>query len=120
MSDHHTHPRDPALDPANQHTHGHTHHAPSAIRRSSENVTYTVGTTVDPPHVPLQSPLSERRSLDMEKKELGMMSDEEKASSSSAGPVDGGEQPKPKMSFSVFYRKYKIFFHIFYFAFMTA
>lgn len=43
---------DPALDPHNQHHHEHKHHAPSAA--APDDIVYTTGTTVDPPHVPTQ------------------------------------------------------------------
>ena len=42
---------DPALNPQNQHTHGHTFHAPSA---QADDTVYTTGTTVDPSSVPTQ------------------------------------------------------------------
>ncbi len=43
--------RDPALLPENQHTHPHVLHSPSA---EADEIVYSTGTSVDPPHVPKQ------------------------------------------------------------------
>lgn len=47
------HNPDPALNPANQHSHGHTHHVGAAAR--DDNVVYTTGTTQDHSIVPDQA-----------------------------------------------------------------
>ncbi|KAF8461593.1 Na+ dependent nucleoside transporter C-terminus-domain-containing protein [Kalaharituber pfeilii] len=104
--------RDPALDPSKQHHHPHIHHT----NKSNDNVTYTVGTTVDPPLIPAQSPLPAPSKY--EKDGLPSASDEEKGSRSSNGPAN--DKTKPKKFISAFYWKYKIFFHIFYFSFFTG
>lgn len=53
MADQKTIPHvDPALDPVNQHHHGHQHHAPSA--QAPDDIVYSAGTTTDASTVPTQ------------------------------------------------------------------
>lgn len=46
---------DPAMDPANQHTHAHKNH--TAFAAPQDDIMYTTGTTVDHSHVPHQADL---------------------------------------------------------------
>lgn len=96
-------PRDPALDP-------HIHHA----NKSNDPAAYTVSTTMDPP----QSPHSEQG--DFEKDVIPSAPDEEKGSRKSNEAAVEENPPAKKSSFSRFYRRYKVFFHTFYFVFFTA
>ncbi|RMX70642.1 hypothetical protein D0869_16441, partial [Hortaea werneckii] len=41
------HHHDPALDPANEHSHGHLHHSPRAEHHTADEPVYTVGTTAE-------------------------------------------------------------------------
>lgn len=104
--------RDPALDTDRAHQHPHVHHA----NGSNCDVTYTIGTTVDPPNIPPQSPRSSPAPY--EKDGIPAAFDVEKGSDGSKEAPESAE--KPRWTFSAFYRKYKIFFHIFFFAFFTG
>lgn len=103
---------DPALSADRQHQHPHVHHT----NRSNSDVTYTVGTTVDPPHIPQQSPLSSPAPYEEDGSPLA--SDVEKGGHGNQEATESVK--KPRLTFSTFYRKYKIFFHIFFFAFFTG
>lgn len=95
--------RDPALNAEHQHHHPHVHHA----NKSNDDVAYTVGTTPDsaPP-------------IQFEKDAIPSSSDLERGSrSSNEGAV---VTEKPRRNFSHFYRKYKIFFHVFWFVLFTG
>lgn len=102
--------RDPALDPEHQHHHEHIHHA----RTHSDNAVYTVGTTVDSPHIPSESPLSTAGG----KLDDIVVPDEEKSS----GISDSTDQDdvRRKRGFGAIYRRYKPLFHAFVFCVFTG
>lgn len=101
--------RDPTLnaDRARQHPH------PNA---GNSDATYTVETTVDHLHIPQQSPLSSPAPYGKDGFPAAL--DVEKGSNRSQEVPQSTENPR--WTFSAFYRKYKIFFHIFFFVFFTG
>jgi len=120
---------DPALDIAHEHDHPHLHHGAHTAATNHDHVAYTTGTTSNEPSViPKADPNDDalhRRKLhaehDIEK--TGGIDYEEKGSLSkgrnSSDPDLIEEDPK-RHSFSGFYAKYRVFFHIFFAMFLTG
>lgn len=109
--------RDPALDANTQDHHQDIHHATAR----NDDVSDIPKTTVNPPHIPPQLPLSSSASY--EKDGIPTTQDVEDVEKGTQGTdSDGatGEPEKRRWAFSTVYRKYKIFFHIFYFVFFTG
>lgn len=117
---------DPALDIAHEHHHEHMHHAPSAEKGHTEHdhPAYTTGTTFNEPGViPKPDPNDESyRNLDRDLEKEGGIEIGEK------GSLSKGESPserenaveKPKFSLGAFYKKYRVFFHVFIGALFTG
>lgn len=111
---------DPALDKSNEHGHSHLHHDKHAAEGSKEEVVYSKGTTSEKSAIPHQNPqdhdLARRRRGDPSKASAAVK-DAEKGDVSS----DGLEEEDPRThTFSNFYRKYRIFFHLFIWLFFTG
>lgn len=124
---------DPALQPENQHTHGHTLHAPSA--QAPDNIVYTTGTTSDAPHVPTQQHAATQHhthghhpdtvtkgsatppdySIDHEKAEAGGIVSNRDASQETAPPPSWKTGP-----LGIIYRHRKILGTLFIFALFTG
>ncbi|KAL9031963.1 MAG: hypothetical protein Q9196_000036 [Gyalolechia fulgens] len=120
---HNQHPdqkgHDPALDPVNEHVHGHLHHTAHAEQDRGET-TYSKGTTYgesnipvqDPHHQPIHrrhppdNPMTSTTGADAEKGDFGRDSSSD-------------EDPRSH-TFSDFYRKYRPFFHLFIWLFFTG
>ncbi|KAF2276993.1 H+/nucleoside cotransporter-like protein [Westerdykella ornata] len=124
---------DPALDIDKEHHHEHLHHSSLAEKghTAADHPAYTIGTTFNEPHViPEPSPNDDalhRRSLrdqrldpDVEKK--GALELEEKGSlgnGHASTEQEGIEEPQ-RRTFRAFYRRYRVFFHIFIGALFTG
>lgn len=116
---------DPALDVANEHTHPHLHHSERVEKAHAQehNVVYTTGTTPNEPTLllnadPSSDALHRRRHAEHDiEKTGGLDTYEEKGSLSkgrSSSDPEAAEEVDPKSHrVSNFYRKYRIFFHIF-------
>jgi CNT family concentrative nucleoside transporter len=121
---------DPALDIAHEHHHSHLHHGAHAhAELRDEKVAYTTGTTNEPSVIPTPDPNDdalhrlghpERKEVDVEKN--GAYYEAEHGSLEKESHANGAaEEVDPKRhSFSRFYRKYRIFFHILIGAFFTG
>lgn len=114
---------DPALDPKHQHTHPHVHHAPSAEDGGHTHATYTKGTTADATLIPAQSPLH-RHDVESAAGLPAYHSDPEKheerdvVDTTSGG--EHGEAQRTPGRWGLFYRRYRIVFHLIIFAFFTG
>ena len=105
---------DPALDVAHEHRHDHLHHDADAERGRHDEVVYSKGTTDEKstiPHQDLQDHDLARRKHEEAVKSTPVVYDNlpsaEKASS-------GSEELDPQThTVSNFYRKYRLFFHLF-------
>lgn len=114
---------DPALDISREHHHEHIHHGASAHAETHDDKAYSKGTTLNEPSViPAQDPNDdalhrrhhpERDELDIEKS--GGYYETEHGSLEKDSHTNGvAEEADPKRhKFSGFYRRYRIFFHIF-------
>ena len=71
---------------------------------------------MDPPNIPPQPPPSSPAPYEKDGFPTGP--DMEKGCHGSQEATESAE--KPRWTFSAFYRKYKIFFHIFFFVFFTG
>lgn len=111
---------DPALNVAHEHHHGHLHHDAYSEEGQDDEIVYSKGTTLEKSGIPDQDPqdqvLHRRHHLD-DKKGSNRISDVENANISSALT----EEKDPRShAFSVFYAKYRIFFHLFIWLFFTG
>ena len=103
---------DIALDPAHTHHHAHLHHSARAMEGQVDDVVYSKGTTNEPSTIPHQAPLDHalhRRHHPADDKGNVDVTDAEKGAIS---PIQSEEDPQTH-TFSKFYAKYRIFFHLF-------
>lgn len=120
---------DPALDVAHEHHHDHLHHGAHAHAELNDKIAYTKGTTVNEPSViPPQDPNDdalhrlnhpERNEIDIEKSGGYHETEASFEKDSSANGVAEEADPKRHVV-SRFYRRYRIFFHIFIGMFFTG
>lgn len=115
---------DPALDIAHEHHHEHLHHGGAAHADLTDHKAYTAGTTpnepsVIPPRDPNDDALHrlghpERKDVDIEKSGGGYYETEQGSleKDSHTNGVAEDEEPK-KHTFSMYYRRFRIFVHIF-------
>ncbi|KAF2839224.1 hypothetical protein M501DRAFT_992196 [Patellaria atrata CBS 101060] len=121
---------DPALDISHEHQHTHLHHDSSAPRGRTDEPAYTTGTTAEKSIIPDQDPNDHalHRRLHSDKKdgaaqEKEMMGDAYDAEKGSISPTRNNMEPEedPKThTVSNFYRKWRIFFHLFIWLFFTG
>jgi CNT family concentrative nucleoside transporter len=126
---------DPALDISHEHHHGHLHHSANAERGHTEHdqVAYTTGTTFNEPAViPKPDPNDEsyhrhghvehdtEKSGGLEFAEKGSLSKGEASSEPEIVEEHRGFFWLLKNDFRGFYRRYRIFFHIFIGALFTG
>ncbi len=108
---HHVPPNpDPALDISHEHHHRHLHHDSFAEKGREDEVVYSKGTTFESSTIPEESPQDHElhRRHHPEKVEI-KVGDAEKGMSSV-----GSEDEDPQThTFSRFYAKYRILFHLF-------
>lgn len=110
-SQYHVRPNpDPALDLSHEHRHQHLHHDAFAEKGREDEVVYSKGTTFEKSTIPDESPLDHElhRRYHPGKGEVEV-GDTEKGIS----PVRYQEEDLQTHSFSNFYAKYRIFFHLF-------
>ncbi|KAL8769188.1 MAG: hypothetical protein Q9209_004822 [Squamulea sp. 1 TL-2023] len=105
---------DPALDTANEHTHGHLHHTAQA-NQGREDTKYSKGTTYEHSNIPSQDPHDQtvhRRHLpDGPGPKLpAAIADTEKGNFS---PDNRSDEDPQTHTLSSFYAKYRIYFHLF-------
>lgn len=123
---------DPALDVANEHHHEHLHHSARAEKGHDEadHPAYTTGTTYEPPVIPPADPNDDalhrrhhpEKHAEHDIEKTGGIDYEEKGSLSkprSSSDPEGEVDPK-RHRVSGFYRKYRIFFHVFVGLFFTG
>jgi hypothetical protein len=122
---------DPALDLAHEHHHGHLHHGAAAHADVNDDKAYTKGTTLNEPSViPPQDPNDdalhrlghpERKDVDIEKSGGGYYEAEQGSleKDSHTNGVTEEQDPK-KHHLSMYYRRYRIFVHIFIGMFFTG
>ncbi|KAL5417713.1 hypothetical protein PMIN03_001413 [Paraphaeosphaeria minitans] len=123
---------DPALDIAHEHHHEHLHHGVAAHADVNDDKAYTKGTTLNEPSViPAQGPNDdalhrlghpERKDIDIEKSGGGGYYETEQGSlekDSHTNGVADEEDPK-RHTISMYYRRYRIFVHIFIGMFFTG
>lgn len=131
MADEKTVPHtDPALDPANQHHHGHKHHAASA--QAPDDIVYSTGTTADPSIVPTQHhhiPTPIKADVDVEKGDVARSgtppdySDHEKGEPRvvrDGEPSDDGKPASWKVRLGPIYRYRRPLTHFFIFGLFTG
>ena len=102
---------DPAMDISHKHHHAHIHHSEHALQGRMDEVVYSIGTTAEKSTVPDQDPLDHI----LHRKHLGDKNGEINIADTEKGnniPLDAEEDPQTH-TFSRFYRRYRIFFHIF-------
>lgn len=111
---------DPALDRTLEHHHKHLHHDPNAERAREDDVLYSKGTTTDKGTIPHQDPqdhdLSRRKHANVTTNGASETKDIEQLD---LDRIDSEEDPQTH-TFSNFYRRYRIFFHIFIWIFFTG
>ena len=111
---------DAALDRRHEHHHQHLHHDVNAERGREDEVVYSKGTTFEKGTIPHQDPqdheLNRRRHADTAASAQIDVQDAEKLD---LAPIDSEEDPQTH-TFSNFYRKYRIFFHLFIWLFFTG
>lgn len=110
---------DPALEKSHEHHHGHLHHNAKVENGREEEMVYSRGTTFEPSTAPHQDPqdhaLHRRIEADITKGPIDAV-DPEKGDLS---PIRSEDDPQTH-TFSNFYRKYRIFFHLFIWLFFTG
>lgn len=118
---------DPALDPANQHQHGHLHHSQHATHTGNDVPTYTIGTTNERSTIQDPSPLDHGihhsgQTAPYDEKHHDYRVDVEQGKVSSVSPTSSldrsaehGEHKKKG-----FYAKHKVWFHIAFGSIATA
>lgn len=102
---------DPALDPTNEHTHGHLHHSARA-EQDRDQTEYSKGTTYEESNIPSQDPHDQsvhRRHLSNDPKAPAAIADTEKGNFS---PDRSDDDPRTHKLSNV-YLKYRIFVHVF-------
>ena len=103
---------DPTFRISNEHHHGHVHHDADAEKGREDEVIYSYGTTFEGRTIPHQNPqdhdLHRRLHVDMAKEPAAAVDPEQGAIS----PSRSEEDPQSH-SFSNFYKRYRIFFHLF-------
>lgn len=115
---------DPALDIAHEHQHGHLHHGAAAHADVIDDKVYTKGTTLNEPSViPAQDPNDDalhrlahpdRKDMDVEKSGGGYYETEQGSLEKGSHSNGVAEEEDPKRhSLSMYYRRYRIFVHIF-------
>lgn len=116
---------DPALNPANEHRHPHLHHDPSVEKGRTDDVVYASDTKITE-HYAAGSTVNDH---ELHHRGLGDKKVVAKEGSPSIGDAEKGslgavrtsEEEEPKRGkFSIFYAKYRIFFHIFIWLFFTG
>lgn len=108
---HHVVPNlDPALEISNEHHHRHLHHDAFAEKGREDEVVYSKGTTFEKSIIPEESPQDhdlhrrrhpEKGGVEVEDAEKGV------------SPIRSEEADPQTHTFSRFYAKYRIFFHLF-------
>ncbi|KAK2596651.1 hypothetical protein QQS21_006272 [Conoideocrella luteorostrata] len=126
---------DPALNPANQHTHAHKHHSSRIDAAGHDDAVYACGTTADPTLVPTQDhthshhPTHNHYGVDKKSEALNTppdYSDHEKIEAGvvSTGQGSGSTEHDDINSFwnrfKRLYRRYRYVFHMIYFLFFTG
>ena len=111
---------DPALNTANEHTHTHLHHTALA-EQGRDEAEYSKGTTYEDSNIPSQDPhdqtLHRRHLPDASGPKLApAVADTEKGNFS---PDDRSNEDPRTHTFSTFYLKYRIYFHLFVWLFFT-
>ncbi|KAL8900001.1 MAG: hypothetical protein Q9192_001288 [Flavoplaca navasiana] len=112
---------DPALNTANEHTHTHLHHTAHA-EQGRDEAEYSKGTTYEDSNIPSQDPHDQtfhrRRLPDASGPKLApAVADTEKGNFS---PDDRSNEDPRTHTFSTFYLKYRIYFHLFVWLFFTS
>ncbi len=111
---------DPALDKAHEHHHKHLHHDANAEKGREDEVVYSKGTTFEKSTIPHQDPqdhdLNRRIHADVTASAPSDSKDIEKLG---LAPIDSEEDPQTH-TFSNFYRRYRIFFHLLIWLFFTG
>lgn len=111
---------DPALSLAHEHHHGHQHHDTSTRKGREDELVFSKNTPFEKSRIPYQAPQDHdlhRRHQANNDPGLVEVIDAEKGAVSS--PPLEEEDPQPHMV-SVFYARYRIFFHIFLWLFFTG
>jgi CNT family concentrative nucleoside transporter len=112
---------DPALDPAREHHHEHLHHDANAEKGRHDDPVYTIGTTAERSNVPDQDPMDHalHRRHHPERAGSGDKSIDKDPTvayddkyDAEKGTADQEADPQ-NHNVSRFYRKYRIFFHLF-------
>ncbi|KKY22795.1 putative h+ nucleoside cotransporter [Phaeomoniella chlamydospora] len=125
-SEHATARDDPALQESHQHHHEHLHHSARAEAGRHDDPAYTTGTTFESTQILSHSPLDhdpnghhhdDKNGLSTEK--VGMTVDDAEKGGNSI-PSDAGVADSQTHRFARFYRRYKIFFHVFFLALFTG
>ncbi|KAF1955350.1 hypothetical protein CC80DRAFT_493245 [Byssothecium circinans] len=117
---------DPALDIAREHNHEHLHHSANAEKGHlpGDHIAYTTGTTAEPGVIPpvdhSARNLEKHAVHDIEKSGGYYEAKEGSLGKESTLPRSSEEEEPQKRGFSGFYRKYRIFFHIFIGLFFTG
>lgn len=102
---------DLAMDISHEHHHAHVHHSEHALQGRTDEVVNSSGTTAEKSTIPDQDLLDHilhRKHLVEKNGEINI-TDTEKGNNN---PLDPEEDPQTH-TFSRFYRRYRIFFHIF-------
>ena len=103
---------DPALNVDKEHHHGHLHHSANAEKGREDKVVYSKGTTFEKSTIPHQDPQDHalhRRAYQGDSKRDVEVADAEQDGLS---PISSEEDPQTH-TFSSFYSRYRIFFHLF-------
>ena len=104
---------DLALDKAHEHHHAHLHHDLNAEKGRNDEVVYSKGTTFERSTVPHQDPqdhdIHRRKQAEIAAGGLPAFGDPEK---NDLSPIRSEEDPQTH-TFSNFYRRYRLFFHLF-------
>lgn len=103
---------DPALDISHEHRHAHLHHDAFAEKGRHDDPMYTTGTTFEHSMIPDQSPMDHNlhRRHHLAEKGTVEVIDTERAATQSP-PLTAEDDPRSH-SFSNFYARYRIFFHL--------
>ena len=100
---------DPALEKTQEHNHSHLHHDVHAEKGRSDEVLYSKGTTDEKSTIPHQG----RQDRDLARREQSETT-KDSAAVMDFGKADSGSEADPQThTWSNFYRKYRLFFHIF-------
>jgi concentrative nucleoside transporter, CNT family len=114
---------DLALHYSHEHQHDHMHHGRPSLAGRHDDILYAKGTEFEKSHVPEQDHSHHHHTkagIETSDHEYSGSSDAEKGGVQPTR-IDTNETDDPKKHrFSRFYRKYKIFFHIFIWLFFTG